>query len=424
MTRKDFNKQVEKRQRIKSTTLIIGVDVGCYFNFLCCMNKRGEVLGRWKVYNSPGGFEYFSKVVKSMMERGGFNEVLMGMEPTGSYWKKLAFFSIKMGFEVRFIRTTALKHQRELDESSPGKSDIKDAYTLANITREGKYLDSVIDEGLFHDLRKLVRLRGNVVRDSVRVKNRLSDFLDDYFPELLRLYSTITGKGLLAVLEECPFPGNVLEYGEGRLIELITKASRSRKEGERKGHKIFAAAKESIGLKHVTSIARYELELYLKEIKGCMERLNEIEKMMKSLLRKIPCADYILSIPGIGPISTGIFLGELGNPDNFRGPNQIVKYAGYDPVGHDSGKFISKRHISKKGRWRLRKILFFMSLCIVRVNSYFRNYYKNKLEGGNRKLAKKEALCAVIIKLVKVIFALIRDKRFYEERTDTLLLAA
>ena len=39
------------------------------------------------------------------------------MEPTGRhYWRKIAYFAQDRGYEVKFVRTTALKHQRELDE--------------------------------------------------------------------------------------------------------------------------------------------------------------------------------------------------------------------------------------------------------------------------------------------------------------------
>jgi len=63
----------------------------------------------------------------------------------------------------------------------------------------------------------------------------------------------------------------------------------------------------------------------------------------------------VLSIPGIGPLSAAIFLGEIGNPAHFQNARQIVKYAGYDPQESDSGYRISRKFISKKGRWLLRK---------------------------------------------------------------------
>ena len=61
MHRKDYNKQIAKRQRVKRTTLVIGMDIGNEFNAVCLMNKEGEVLGKYScIYNSRKGFNFFS----------------------------------------------------------------------------------------------------------------------------------------------------------------------------------------------------------------------------------------------------------------------------------------------------------------------------------------------------------------------------
>jgi hypothetical protein len=119
MSGRDYSKQVEKRQRIRSTSLVVGVDVGKAYNAVGFMNKEGKVLGSCaKVYNSREGFEQFLKMAEDVKARYGLKDVLIGMEPTGHYWRKLAYFARERGYEVRFIRTTALKHHRELDESA------------------------------------------------------------------------------------------------------------------------------------------------------------------------------------------------------------------------------------------------------------------------------------------------------------------
>jgi len=87
-----------------------------------------------------------------------------------------------------------------------------------------------------------------------------------------------------------------------------------------------------------------------------------------------------------------------------------VKYAGYDPKEHDSGQRTGRRIISKKGRWLLRKYLY---------SPFFTEYYGNK----QKTMKKKEALCAVVIKLIKVIAALLRDRRMFTE-TGRLKMAA
>ena len=94
MSKKDYTKQVEKRQRIKETTLVVGVDIGREYNAVGFMNKDGEVLGKSsKVYNSREGFDYFVRTIEEVKAKYGLKDVLIGMEPTGHYWRKLAYFA-------------------------------------------------------------------------------------------------------------------------------------------------------------------------------------------------------------------------------------------------------------------------------------------------------------------------------------------
>ena len=428
MSQKDYSKQMQKRQRIKEDTLIVGVDIGRQFNAVGLMNKDGEVLGKYpKVYNSRAGFDYFVKTVEEVKARHGLTDVLIGLEPTGHYWRTLAYFAKDRGYAVQFIRTTALKHQRELDESSSAKSDMKDAITLANITREGKYIDTVIEDGIYRQLRTLCKVRERIKRYNVSSKNTLTAALDDYFPELRKIFWSAHSKGLWAILEICPFPEDVLKVKILKIKKIIAKSSRRGKTAYDKAVDLHTAAKESIGIKNIGNSDRYRIKICLQEVKRTEGMLKEIEKEMKEILKKIPYAQYILSIYGMGPLSTAMFLGELGNPVNFQNARQIIKYAGYDPQEKDSGQRVGRKRISKKGRWLLRKTLFFMGMRVVVKDGYFKEYYQRKLETKNRfgqLLKKKEGLCAVIVKLIKVIFALMRDRRMFDYKADALLLAA
>ena len=39
-------------------------------------------------------------------------DVVTGLEPTGRYGRKIAFFAMDHGYSVRFIKTTSMKHER------------------------------------------------------------------------------------------------------------------------------------------------------------------------------------------------------------------------------------------------------------------------------------------------------------------------
>jgi hypothetical protein len=53
-----------------------------------------------------------------------------------------------------------LKHHREIDESSSAKSDQRDALTIANITREGKYIDTIIEDGVLRQREDIIEGTG------------------------------------------------------------------------------------------------------------------------------------------------------------------------------------------------------------------------------------------------------------------------
>lgn len=415
MSQRDYNKQVAKRQRIRRATLIVGVDIGNAFNAVGFMNKEGNVLGSCaKLYNNWDGFEEFINLIEGLKAKHHLRDVLIGMEPTGHYWRKLAYFAKDHGYEVRFVRTTSLKHHREIDESSSAKSDQRDALTIANITREGKYIDTIIEDGLLRQLRTLSKARERLLRYSVSAKNSLHAALDDYFPELHELFWSMGSRSLWTILDLCPFPQDVMLMEVSTLQDLIARSSRKKTGSIHKAEKLIEAAQKSIGVKQIGNADRYRVQMCLEEVKRTVLSLKDIDKQLKLLLKETTAASYLMSIPGIGPLSAAVFLGELGDPAHFHNARQIVKYAGYDPQESDSGSRIGRKFISKKGRWLLRKYLFFMSMRVVVLSNYFQDYYFRKLETKNRvgqPPRRKEMLCAVAIKLIKVIFALLRDKR-------------
>jgi transposase len=355
MRSKQYTRQIEKRQRIMDHGLVIGIDIGSEFSAMCPMDKDGDVLGRYpKISNSRKGFDYFRTGVEQVKRKRAFTQVLIGMEPTGHYGRKIAFSAQAQGYEVWFVRTTALKHQRELDESSSAKSDLR----IANIVREGKYIDTVIEEGLFRQLRTLAHTRERIVRSHTCSQHALKAVLDDYFPELKDAFWSMKAKGLWALLDASPFPEDILKAG--LLVALLARSTKRKAHAREKAEKVYQAAKERIG-----PADRMRLAVSLDEVKRSEETLKALERQITELLHQIPVADYILSILGIGLVTCGVFLGELGNPGSFNDPGQIVTYAGYDPKENDSGLRIGRKIVSKKRRWFLRKYLYFMAIRVI-----------------------------------------------------------
>jgi hypothetical protein len=46
-------------------------------------------------------------MIEGLKAKHHLRDVFMGMEPTGHYWRKLAYFAKEHSYEVRFVRTMA-----------------------------------------------------------------------------------------------------------------------------------------------------------------------------------------------------------------------------------------------------------------------------------------------------------------------------
>ena len=416
MHTKQYSRQQEKRNRIGNQTLVVGMDIGSEFNAACFMDKEGNVLGRYPtIYNSRKGFDYFQTMLMKTKRKHKLTDVLIGMEPTGHYWRKIAFFAKEKGYEVRFVRTTAVKHQRELDESSSGKSDSKDAYTIGNIVREGKYIDTVIEDSVFRQLRTLAHARERILRYIVGSTHGLQAVLNDYFPELRHLFWSMKAKGLWTLLETYPFPEDVRNAGLAAVVTLLAKGTGKKRHIREQAEQVYQAAAESVGLKAIGKADRVRLTMYLEEIKRSDARRKLLEREMEELLKEIPLPSISYRSPAWGRSAVRYSWGSWGTPTTLRTRGRSSSIAGYDPKENDSGLRVGRKIISKKGRWLLRKCLYFMVLRLVHRSSFFKAYYEHKKKGFDRPLEKTEALCAVILKLIRVLFALMRDRRMFTE---------
>jgi transposase len=420
MPTSEYDKQVLRRKMIQPTTLIIGIDIGDDFHALAYINKEGTTLAQYpKIINSRQGFDQFKDITESLKAAHGCTDVLVGLEPSGHYHRNFARWAKHCGFAVRYIRPDAAKHERKLSRGSKSKNDKRDALTLANLTREGRYLDVEVEPGdKFSELRQLAHLRNQVIKLNTAAKNKLHAALDELFPELPKIFPSIDSKGFRAVLEHCPFPADVIKLDESELVKIIDEATHKKKKSIQKAQALYAAAKSSIGKSMISQADRFRFTAYFSEVKESERSLLEIEQKLIEIAKTVPRAENLLSIPGVGIKSIAVLLGELGDPTRFQSAKQIIRHAGYDPREDKSGKHGGRLVISKEGRWLMRKCLFLMILNVVQKSTFFKAFYhwrlKTKTSEGHT-LKKKQALCAAILKLLRVIFALLRSGRKFED---------
>lgn len=83
-----------------------------------------------------------------------------------------------------------------------------------------------------------------------------------------------------------------------------------------------------------------------------------------------------MKIQGIGVVSVGGFFAEVGDLRRFESPKQIQKLAGLAIRGNSSGKHKGQTSISKRGRARLRAVLFGAAMTLVAKNKVFQEIHE------------------------------------------------
>ena len=119
----------------------------------------------------------------------------------------------------------------------------------------------------------------------------------------------------------------------------------------------------------------------------------------------------ITSIKGVGSITAGIILGEIGDITRFKNAEHLISYAGLDIEVYESGKFKATNHrISKKGSKYLRYALWQVAKVCWKFDSMFKAYYNKKKSEGKHFYV---ILGHIEKKLVRVIYSVLKNNKAY-----------
>ena len=82
--------------------------------------------------------------------------------------------------------------------------------------------------------------------------------------------------------------------------------------------------------------------------------------------------EIITSIKGIGETTGAAFLAEVDDILNFPSHKSLIAYAGIDPTVYQTGKFEGTSIISKRSNRHLRRIIYLMTIGVIRCNAFFK----------------------------------------------------
>lgn len=401
--------KTKKRAFVNRNFLIVTADMGKdkHFGYWRCPD--GTDVKPFAVENNGAGFWEFWERVSRAQKLHNLDGIIFGYESTGPYAEPLAHFMRARGAELVQVNPFHTKRFKEVTDNSPNKTDQKDPTVIADIIEMGRFLTVVIPEGPAAELRRLSQARERSTRRHTALANQIQCLMASIFPEFLQAMRGIKSASAQYLLKHYPTPQEIAAYGLPDLTKTLRKVSRG-KLGADRAQALYDGAKSSVGVAEGQASIVMEIHELLSLMEASEQFTESLELEMTTHLAQIPYSSTLLSLKGIGEVTAAGLIGEVGDFRKFHTMSEVMKLAGLDLFEVSSGRHKGQRHISKRGRPLMRKLLYFAALNTVKKGGAMHQWYQSACERGMPKL---KALVAVSRKLLGILFALVRDHSEY-----------
>ena len=405
-----------KINQVTENTLVVGMDIAKRIHYACFVDERGRVIEKaFAVHQSKEGFENLYKKILQTMKEAKKTEVIIGIEPTGHYWMNLAYFLDQYGIPLVMVNPMHVRRSKELDDNLPTKHDKKDALVIARLLKDGRFSYPRILKDIEAELRIGSTLRSKLTEDLASIKNRIIRWLDRYFPEFTQVFPNF-GKMALATLEMTPLPKDIKEKTAEELVFLYRQVKGMRAPQLPKAKLLIEAAKNSIGLTEGTQMAQHEIATLLRQYRLLETEIETVNNQLAEMAQTTIEYEILASVPGLGDTTIVDLLSEVGCFALYENPRQLIKLAGLTLCESSSGQHKGQKHISKRGRKKLRNTLFKVIVPLIRHNEAFKQLHEYYTTRQQNPLRGKQSMVILCGKLLKVLHGICKKKVFFNEQ--------
>lgn len=241
------------------------------------------------------------------------------------------------------------------------KNDQADAERIADLLRVGLLPECYMAPREIRELRRVLRFRNLLVRQAVRMKNKIS----------------------------------------GLLMEVGAPYSKSRLHGQAYFHDLLG---------RLDDVPDFVTDM-LKMSRMSLESFTKMQKRLLSLLRHNRYirerVERLMTIPGVGEVLALTWVLEIGDPWRFPSTRQAMSYCGLTSAQKESAGKNQRGPISKKRNKHLQTVLVEASKLAPRWNPQLARVHEREKERGNR----NRATLAVARKMVAYMLAVDKNQK-------------
>ena len=346
-----------KSAKDRTRVMCIPMDYAKKDHVVMFCNGHGDILRKpFSIKNSLEGKNHLvDQVARSCRHKGIKREhVFFGGEDCGAYADNFIQALRSDNWLVAGVNACDAKKYRDNKQAS---TDHLDLLGVCKMLLNCKGNCSPAQDGIYWNLRMLVRQRRKLVSIMTGVKRRIHFIVDQIFPGFLDEKKS----GI------CPFSRGSLALMSNRFsVHQIRRRNRKTlskflarnlvHHSERCAGKLQQYASQVLQppAEHIATL-QLSLEQQVKLLDCLQENIQCLEKEIAQHLAQTSGA-FLTSIRGIGIVLAAGVCAEIGDPDKQKSLSQLVSYAGIIPRLKQTGGPQGKTRVKKVGK-RCNRIL-------------------------------------------------------------------
>ncbi len=314
--------------------MFVGIDWASRAHELCVVDDQGAVVEQF-------GFAHTERGISGMLARlaklGSPEGLPVAIErPDGLLVDRL----LEAGHEVVPIHANAFHAARPRWEGAGSKSDVGDAFRLADLLRTDRRrlrplrpLDQATRE-----LQALVRLRDDHVKARVAATNQLAGLLAQYWPGAGAIFGRLDSEIALAFLERYPTPQSTARLGEARLDSFLRRHSYC---GRRSASELLTRLRQAPQPVHALDpeIVLELVHAQARLVRTLLATIADLDRAIAAAVDQHAKAQILRPLPRVGTISLGQLVAEVGPLlDRTENADQAAALCGAVPVTKSSGR--------------------------------------------------------------------------------------
>lgn len=384
--------------------LYIGIDVSKQKHDVAIMTADKKLIGKtFVIRENAAGYGYLAARITSTIK-----STVSGMEATADYWKNLFHFLKQQPHCIPVVINPVRTRAFAKTELRRAKTDPVNAKDIARFMVEKKPPASYYRSPVLDSIKDIHTQISALKKQQTMLVNRLRRELGKVAPEIEQHFRYIQGKQILAILSHFP-TAEAIAPVEPAEIQQIRYGQKQRRISEPFFRKVQALAQHSIAFKSGPGTG-FVVQSLIRNIDHCQTEVELIKSQINQLyqIEGSENAALLASIKGVTQEQAIILDAYFGDITRFYNERAFVAFFGMNAVIDKSGKSKRHSHLEKKGSGVVRRILYQITLTLIREQvDPFYPYYQRLVDRGKPKLV---AMCAVMRKLLVIMYKMLINR--------------